>query len=132
MVTYEVVKDKNTAYAGEYFILITIKVDCKNISDNVDSLLFLLYSHLDISGSPFLCLSLFPSSQRGNCNLSSWISYHFHLCWFVYTGHHSLSHVTQLCMSRFSYMAPLILTMKKLMMMVMSTLKTKLFTVQTT
>ena len=75
MVTYEVVKDKNTAYAGECFILITIKVDCKNISDSADSLLFLLYSHLDISGSSFLmrflCLSLLPSSQRGNCSLSS-------------------------------------------------------------
>ena len=67
MVTYEVVKDKNTAYAGDCFILITIKVDRKNISDSADSLLYLLYSQLDISGSPFfmrcLCLSLCPSSQ---------------------------------------------------------------------
>ena len=67
MVTYEVVKVKNTAYAGECFILITIKVDCKNIFDSTDSLLFLFYSELDISGSPFLmrflCLSLFTSSQ---------------------------------------------------------------------
>ena len=53
------VKDKNTAYAGDCFILITIKVDCKNICDSADCLLFLLYSQLDISGSPFLMRFLF-------------------------------------------------------------------------
>ena len=46
MVTYEAVKDKNTVYAGDCFILITIKVDCKNIFDSADSLLFLLYAQL--------------------------------------------------------------------------------------
>ena len=143
MVTYEIVKDKNTAYACDCFILITIKVDRKNTSDSVGSLLCLLYSQLDISGSPilmrFLCLSLFLPSQRGHCFLSSWISYHFYLCWFVYRSSQYVSCYTAVHATLLIHVPPPsppppppILTMKKLMMMVMSVLKTKLFTMQTT